>query len=143
MTAPNGPKAGVLGPGSLTFTVDGAEADFACQVTTIKITTDSDSDDPIPVLCGQSVAGDSTDTFALEANFLQDYDKDGCIDWSWLNMNKEVPFTFVPNSARQLEVSGVVQVKAMEIGGDVKKKNTSEVEWPIIGTPTLTFPTTP
>lgn len=136
-------KAHALGPGQLTFGATETLKDFSCQVTNAKIATDADSDDDIPVLCGDVVSGATTNTFSIEASFLQDYDAQGCIAWSWENMNAEVPFTFIPNTAHAMQVDGIVKVLPMELGGDVKKKNASEIEWPIVGTPTMTFPETP
>lgn len=134
-------KAHATGPGQLTFGDTAALKDFSCQVTAVKLTNDSDSDDDLPTLCGDVVPGEQTTTFTLEASFLQDYDKEGCIAWSWENMGTQVPFTFIPNSMHDMEFAGTVTVRAMEVGGDVKKKNVSEIEWPVVGIPLMSFPT--
>ena len=78
-------KAHATGPGVLKFGTGEAENDFSCQVSNVKITPDFDSDDSIPVLCGGEVPGEVAYSAELEAEFLQDFDADGCLAWSWAN----------------------------------------------------------
>lgn len=131
--------AQTLGPGVLSFTVDGggALADFSSQVTACEVDVSTDTDDAIDVLSGEQIDGDSTETFTLKATFLQDLTAAGVIDWSWVNAGDTAAFIFVPNTEADRSVTGTVRVRRLNIGGDVKKKNTSDVEFSVIGTPTF------
>lgn len=134
--------AHATGPGTLTFgEVGGPEAqDFSCQVTKVAVTTKSDSEDDQPTLCGDVIAGEQTDSATLEATFAQDFSREGVVAWSWANKGKQVPVRFIPNLATDMEVVGTITVRPLNIGGDAKKKNTSDVEWPFVGFPTLDWP---
>lgn len=136
-------KAHVLGPGKLLLGAAVNQLDFSCQITNGTITTDSDKDDDLPVLCGDVVPGETTLSATLEAEILQDYDLGGVIDFTWKNGGKELAFEFVPNLARAAKLKGTVTVLPMDIGGDVKKKNTSKVKWACVGMPALTFDNVP
>ncbi|UEA83102.1 hypothetical protein [Tsukamurella paurometabola] len=129
-----------LGPGSLIFgSGTGASLlDISCQVTAAKITFDSDKEDDLPTLCGDTIAGEKLYTSKLEFSAGQDNEKDGLIDWTWKNAGKEVPFTFIPKEGEAAAVNGRVIVDPVEYGGDVKKRNISDAEWDIVGLPTFT-----
>lgn len=133
-----------LGPGSLIFgTGTGASLlDISCQVTAAKITFDSDKEDDLPTLCGDTIAGEKIYTSKLEFSAGQDNEKDGLIDWTWKNAGKQVPFTFIPKEGEAASVKGTVTVDPVEYGGDVKKRNISDAEWDIVGLPTFTPDTT-
>lgn len=131
--------AQTLGPGTLSFTVDGggAAADFSSQVTACEVQVSTDTEDPIDVLSGEQIDGDSTEEFTLAVTFLQDLTAAGVVDWSWVNAGDTAAFIFVPNTVADRSVTGTVRIRRLNIGGDVKKKNTSEVEFTIIGVPTF------
>lgn len=131
-------KAHAMGPGTLTFGEAGAN-DFSCQIANAKITTDNDAEDSIPVLCGGEVPGEVSYSAELEAEFLQDFDADGCIDWSWKNAGQQVPFEFIPATGHAAKFTGTVTVHPMDVGGDVRKKNTSKIKWPTVGLPIADF----
>lgn len=136
-------KAHSTGPGSLVFGEIGPDntgTDFTCQVTKCAVTTKSDAEDATPTLCGDVIPGEQTDSATLEATFAQDFSREGIVGWSWANKGKQVPVRFIPNLANDLEVSGTVTIQPLSIGGDAKKKNTSDVEWPFVGFPTLDWP---
>lgn len=129
-----------LGPGSLTFDAPGGGSvllDMSAQVTKCSIAAKGDSDDPTPVLSGGQVVGARTYAWTLSAELFQDAAKDGVIDWSWRNAGAETTFTFTPSAGGE-KVTGRVQVDPIDLGGDVKKKNTSEIEWTITTTPSFT-----
>lgn len=138
MTTPlRGPKAQKLGPGRLQIGETGALLDLSCQVTEVKITWDNDTDDDIPVLCGGIMPGDDTFTAKLEATIVQDLSADGVIDYTWKNKGNVVPMTFTPTEGAA-KVEGDVKIIPVDIGGEVKKKNTSDIEWGFVGEPTFT-----
>lgn len=133
------------GPGTLKFGPAGSgQIDASCQVTSMLVDSDTNAEDPIHVLCGDTVAGEETTAFTLKATFLQDDLKTGGLTaYTWTNAGKTVDFEFVPNTANAAKVAGKVTVRPMPIGGEVKKRNTHDIEWAIVGTPTPTWSTAP
>ena len=130
------------GPGTLKFgdTGAGGQLDASCQVTSMLVDSETDAEEPINVLCGDSVAGEETTAFTLKATFLQDDLKSsGLTAYTWTNQGKTVAFEFVPNTANAAKVAGRVTIRPMPIGGEVKKRNTHDIEWAIEGTPVPTW----
>lgn len=125
------------GPGTLKFgPVSGDQFDASCQVTSMLVDSETDAEDPIHVLCGDTVAGEETTAFTLKATFLQDsLLAAGLTAYTWTNAGVTVAFEFVPNVEAGASVSGRVTVRPMPIGGEVKKRNTHDIEWAIVGTP--------
>ena len=133
-----------LGPGSLVFGTISAEAlDISCQVTACKVTFDSDKEDDLPTLCGGSITGEKIYTAKLEFSAAQDLEKDGLIDFTWRNAGKEMPVKFIPLNGEAAAIDGTVVMDPAEFGGDVKKRNISEMEYDFVGLPTFTSDATP
>lgn len=132
-------KSDKLGPGTLTIGAVGTEQQFAAQLTACSVEPSTDTEDPIPTLSGEEIAGDDTDTAELTGTLLQSYDAQSLLLWSHEHKGEELPFKFIPNNEAALQVTGVVKVRRLRIGGDVKTRNTSDFTWPIIGdyTPSL------
>src|SRR5687768_5234055 len=126
-----------MGPGTLLF---GAQAASA-QVT--KCTVEADeavkSTDAIPVLSGEELPAQESAslTWKLSGTVIQDIDAAGLVAWSWSNAGEEEPFTFIPNTVEDRQVTGTVRVVPLALGGDVDVRNTSDFTWAIIGTPVL------
>lgn len=130
-------KAATLGPGHLKIGLTGSPREFAAQLTKCAINTDTKSDDPIDTLDGSQVAGEDTYTNALAGTILQDYDLDSLEIYCFDNRGREMPFVFIPSNAGEVQWSGTVKIRPVgSIGGDVKKKNTSDFEFTIVGDPT-------
>ncbi|QFG13040.1 major tail protein [Gordonia phage Schiebs] len=128
-----------LGPGTLTFGQVGTELDVSCQVTAASIEWEADAEDSMPTLCGGTIAGERTYSATLKATLFQDVELDGSVDWTWKNAGAEVPFTFTPRTdTPSAKVAGVVTVDPITLGGDVNKRNTSDLEWSCVGRPTFT-----
>lgn len=123
-------KSHRLGPGSLKLGAVGSEVEFAASCTKCSVEPDSKDGDVIPVLSGDELDEGDEDTYTLKASVLQDYDLKSLIVWSHVNAGAVVPFTFRPDNDRALGVKGEVKVKRLSIGGDVKKRNESDLEWP-------------
>jgi len=125
------------GPGTLKLGV--APLDVSCQVTDMAVEPSENvkTSDPLPVLCGEELTGDdeASVTFRLKGNLLQDLAAAGVIDFSWTNSGDEIPFEFVPSTALAREVTGTVRVVPLKIGGPVKQRATSDLDWACIGTP--------
>lgn len=123
-----------LKTGTLTFTVDAAPVDFACQATNVRIIPKHDEDgDTLETLCGDQIGAEETRTDSLAITAIQDFDDPaGFQSFSWENDRTTVPFTWTPN-ADGPSWSGSVRVRALEVGGDVNKRLTVDAEWPCLG----------
>jgi hypothetical protein len=128
-----------LGPGLLTIGETGTPVDFTCQVIGARVEWSVDADDPVQVLCGDSVPGDRTYGASLTGSLFQDLGlATGIVAFSWANKGVEVPFTFVPNDAAAQEVAGTLVMDPLSVGGDEAGANmTSDFDWAIVGEPTL------
>jgi hypothetical protein len=122
-----------------TLTIGAAPLDVSCQVTNAQVnpTENVDTEDAVHVLCGDTLP--STDTvdysYTLSGTVLQDLAAGGVVDFTWLNAGDEVPFKFVPNTAAGRQVTGVVRLVPLMIGGDVPTRPTSDFEWACVGVP--------
>jgi hypothetical protein len=123
--------------GTLTIGETGSPVDFTSQVTKCVVKWSVDEDDTVVVLSGEELPGEETHTAVLQATVLQDLSDDGLVDYSWANKGAQVPFSFVPASAAARSISGMVKVRPIDVGGDVNKRPTSDIEWPCVGEPVL------
>lgn len=129
-----------MGPGSLVVSAPGGgnvTLDLSAQVSKLVVSAKGDSEDATPVLSGGTVAGSRLYEWTLGFDTYQDSAKDGVIDWTWRNAGAETPFTYTDQATGEI-IAGRVTIDPIDYGGDVKKKNISEVEWGIVGTPTFT-----
>lgn len=129
-----------LGPGTLTL--GAVPLDVSAQVTAVAVEPEEsvESTDAIDVLSGEQLAAeeDASYKYKLTATFLQDtLATTGLIDYTWANAGATVAFVFVPNSTLTQKITGNLRVIPLKIGGDVKKRNTSDWSVSIIGTPDL------
>lgn len=129
-------RAYTVGPGTLTFT--GTNTAIQSQVTAARVTTNANRGDDLKVLSGETIPGESTYTFALEVTVLQDIVAKGIIDFSWVNMGKQVDFTYTPNTESRATITGKVVVDPISVGGPVGDRATSDFTWNIVGTPKFT-----
>lgn len=127
-----------LGPGLLTLGDSGDTKEFSVRCTAAEIEWDTSKDDDIPVLSGDEIAGDVTYSATLKGKLLQDFDADGLLAWTWQNKGTIVPLVFVPRKDATLKVTGNVRINPVNVGGDVKKQNESDIEFDFIGEPKLT-----
>lgn len=138
MTTPTPtPTVRKLGPGTLTIGTVGEALDFSGQATSAAITWKVDSEDDTPTLDWSVLAGDRTYAATLEATVYQDDLLDGgLVRYSWDNKGAQVPFTYTPYTTG-VSIVGQLIVDPLDVGGDVKKRNTSDVKWACVGEPTL------
>ena len=119
--------------------------EYGCQATNVRIVpTFNDVGDAVETLCGDSLTPATETVWALQGTHIQDWDAPGgvsIVQYSWANNLSEVDFTWTPN-ASTASITGKVQVRALEMGGDVNTRLTTDFDWPISGTPTPTWPTT-
>lgn len=129
-----------LGPGSLTLGT--VPLDVTAQVTAVAIEPEEsvNSTDAVDVLSGEQLAEEEEASYKykLTATFLQDtLAAGGLVDFTWTNAGATVPFEFIPNDVLARKVTGSLRVIPLKVGGDVKKRNTSDWSVSVIGTPVL------
>lgn len=114
--------------------------EFSCQATNVRIVPSfNDTGDPVETLCGDTLTADTTTDWALQGTSIQDFDSPaGFIEYSWTNNLQNVPFVWQPNETENLYY-GTVQVRALEVGGDVNARITTDFEWPIQGMPEVVW----
>lgn len=129
----------VMGPG--TFKLGAAPLDVSAQVAALSVTASEKvkTTDPEPMLSGDDLTTPDVVTleWKLTAKLVQDLAAAGLVDYTWTNASDEVDFDFVPNTAGDRMVSGVVRLVPLAVGGDPKTRPKSDVTWVIVGTPTL------
>ena len=116
--------------------------EFACQQTNVRVTPSHDeTGDEVETLCGDKLAPDVKTSWSLAGTSIQDFDSpDGFVQYSVENNLEVVEYSWQPN-AGTFEVTGTVQVRAVEIGGDVNTRLTTDFEWPCQDDPVFTWPT--
>src|SRR5687768_16225623 len=112
---------------------------FANQATNVRLTPEVDEQgDPIETLSGDQEGADEVTSWTLTVEAVQDFDDPtGFVKFCFNNAGLSVPFTWTA-SATSPEWSGSLTVRAVEFGGPVNTRNTTEAEFPVIGTPTWT-----
>lgn len=130
------PRTMTMGPGTLTLGETGTLQTFSAQLTNCRLVPDVQTGDNIPVLSGDEVAGERTESFTLSGTLLQDFGVvDSLSEWTYTNRGQQFPFEFVPQNAGARKITGTVTVEPTEIGGDVKTKPTADFEWRLVGAP--------
>jgi len=130
-----------MGPGSLELGALADLLDVSCQMTNARVEPAENvtSTDAVDVLCGETLAAEesATYTFRLKGSLLQDLAAAGVCAWTWEHAGEEHPFSLVPNTDAAREVTGIVRVAPIVIGGEVSKtaRPSSDIDWAIIGTP--------
>lgn len=138
------PKPVRFGPG--TFKLGTAPGtDFSCSVQKMGVNPEKDEGDPIKLLCGDSIPGSISYSFSLAGTILQDIGAaSGLAQFCWNNMGVSVPFTYTPSTTATTAISGSVILDPVALGtsdGEVGDVLVSDVEFAIVGTPTVTWPT--
>lgn len=133
-----------FGPGTFTLGTAPGE-DFSCSVQKMGVNPEKDEGDPIKLLCGDSIPGSISYTFSLAGTILQDIGvADGLAQFCWENMGQAVPFTYVPAESATTAIAGSVIVDPVALGtsdGEQGDVLTSDIEFAIVGTPAVTWPT--
>lgn len=135
--------ANPLGPGLLTIGETGTLREFAGQCTAVSLEPSYSDGDVVPFLDGTEDREEDEETWTLSGTLQQQLIADALEDWCLENTGKTMPFTFTPvGDETDKHYSGSVRVRAVTIGGDVKSKNTSDFEFPMLGRPNLQAATT-
>lgn len=132
-------KAGTLtlgGSGGGTGTPGTA---FACQAQSIKVTPTYENDgDAHETLCGDTLPAGKKETWTLNGTSIQDFDDPaGFIAYCYENAMQTVAFSWEPNSVGAPTITGSVVIRALELGGDVNTRLTSDWEFDTAGRPTI------
>lgn len=134
-------KAGTLtlgGSGGGTGTPGTA---FACQASTIKITPSFDDDgDAVETLCGDTMPAGKKESWTLNGTSIQDFDDpDGFLAYCYEHSLETVAFSWQPNIVGAPTITGNCVIRALELGGDVNARLTTDWEWDISGKPDLAW----
>lgn len=125
------------GPGSLVFGAPGDPQAFEAQVLECTLEPDVDTEDDVEVLSGEVIPGEDTFSGTLKFKVIQDISTDGIVRWSWANKGTVKPFTFIPNTVQDTQITGEVKVRPITVGGEVGKRADSDVEFPCVGFPDI------
>jgi hypothetical protein len=116
---------------------------FETQATNVAIVPDHQQEDGVETLSGDMSEPSLETTYALTIQAIQDFtDADGFVNYTWDNTGTTVAFTWQPSGSTGPTFAGQCQIRAVEVGGDVATQITTEAEFPCIGKPTRTDPTT-
>jgi hypothetical protein len=124
-----------LGPGTLTLEAN----DFATQAAAVRLTPAVDSADGTPTLADPEPAPETTVSWALNIDAIQDFEEPaGLVNYLMDNALSEVPFEWTPLTPDGTKYAGTVQIVPIEVGGDVAVQVVTSVELPVVGQPTRT-----
>lgn len=126
-----------LGPGSLKIGETGTALEWAGDLTKTTLTPSTSSEDPIPLLDGTDLDGEDTTTWELGGSLVDNFDMDSLQKFALDHAGELLPFVWTPNNAASSDFSGVLKIRPIGWGGDVKKKNTQDFAFPLIGAPTI------
>lgn len=127
-----------LGPGQLTLGEEGTPSEWGAAVTEVLLEPDTDEGDALYFLDGSEDSDEET-TWTLSGKVAQSFDQESLLIWAKEHAGQQLPFTFRPRNEGALVITGKVTVRAVAIGGDVRKKNLSDFEWKCIGEPEHAF----
>jgi len=125
--------------GVLTLGTD--QVSFACQATNVRVTPTYDDDgDPLETLCGDTVPAGKKESWVLAGTSVQDFDDpQGFLSFCWDNRMQTVDFTWAPNQDGAPTYTGQVVVLALEEGGDVNVRLTTDFEFDVSGALSRTY----
>jgi hypothetical protein len=122
-----------LGPGTLTI----GATEYGVQISNVRLTPDVSTEDGTPTLGIPEPSPLSTIAWKLAGSAIQDWEEDaGFVNYCMDNGLAEVAFVWVPLDDATVQYEGTCQILPVEIGGDVAVQQTTDFEFPVIGTPT-------
>lgn len=127
--------------GVLSFGPVATPTDFSCQPTNVRVTPTYDDDgDQLETLCGDVIPPGKKESWVLAGTSVQDFDDpDGFMSYCFDNRMTTVEFTWQPNVEGSPEWSGSVVIVALEEGGDVNTRITTDFEFDVAGPLTRTY----
>ena len=129
-----------FGPGTLKLGEVATPIDVSCLVNSFTIEPEKEQEDDVTKLCGNVVPGAITYTYTAGGNLdIDPDDPDGVFHLSWANPGAQVPFEYTPNTEDGTKATGTLVLDPMAFGGDeYGTVMNSDVEWAIVGKPTIT-----
>jgi hypothetical protein len=133
--------------GELTFTTGtppGTPTSFACQASNVRVTPSYDDDgDAVETLCGDEIPAGKKESWVIQGTSIQDFDDpDGFLTFCFENRMSTVPFEWTPNIEGAPVWAGSAVIVALEEGGDVNTRLTTDWSFDLSGEPTRTYGTT-
>lgn len=125
------------GPGVLVLGEELSEQNISVQVLAATVEWDIEDGDVLNFLSGDSPTEDDVYTASLNITLAQDLRASGIVRWSWANKGDKVPAMFIPNNTEDAQIDGIVKVRPINVGGEVKTTATSDVVFPFDGEPTI------
>lgn len=109
---------------------------FACQATNVRVTPSYEDDgDPVTTLCGDSLGTNKKETWVLAGTSIQDFDDPaGFLKYCFTNRLTLQGFTWQASPTAP-KWQGQVTVVALEEGGDVNTRLTTDWEFEVNGSP--------
>lgn len=127
---------------NITFDIGGSEYQIQCK--TWKITNDSDDPEKQYTFAPDGEFYDEVDpSYKLEATFFADWRSAGVSTYFWEHDGETVAFTldhYPDIPLEHVRWSGLVLIKAPDVGGDVRTTEETEIEFGIIGKPDFERP---
>lgn len=127
-----------LGPGTLVL---GTLNDAGCQMSNVRLVPNHTDTDGTPTLCEPKPAPLLETDWSLQGTAIQDFElasAEGFQEYCRIENGNEVSFTWTPNTTygttTPAAYSGVCQIRAVEIGGDIGTQITTDFEFPVVGT---------
>ena len=123
-----------------TLSLGATPVSFECQATNVRIVPDHSQEDGVETLCGDMSEPSLETAWTLAITAIQDFnDAEGFVNYCWDNNGTTVPFEWLPGAADAAPTyTGNVQIRAVEVGGDVAVQLTTDAEFPCVGQPTRT-----
>lgn len=126
--------------GTLTLGPDPTPHDFSCQPSNIRLTPTTETEDPLETLCGDIATGPGTTSWVLQGTAVSDFDDpEGFVQHCFDHDGEQVPFSWAPNAIGGTW-SGELFVQAVEIGGDVNTRLTTDFSFAVVSKPIYTPP---
>jgi hypothetical protein len=134
--------ASKLKSGKLTLGETATKIEAACQTTSVKLVPNYDTEQGVETLCGDREPDAVIERWELQLTAVQDWsDPAGLSEWLFEHAGQTVPYSWQP-AANGPTFSGTCQVYAIEIGGEVGARLSSDATFPCMQKPTRTEHTT-
>lgn len=125
-----------LGPGLLTIGDEGTKKEFSTHTSKTQIKPELSEEEPVHLLDGGAYHDTGEWAGSLSGEILQEYSMESILAWTWEHSGEVLPFTFIPKTGT-IVVKGKCRITPVQIGGDVKKANTSEFDFKLTEKPTI------
>jgi hypothetical protein len=125
-----------LGPGSLKIGETATIREWGGECAKVALEPSTSGDDPVPMLDGSNLESEDVTTWELTGTIPDSFEFDSLQVFCIANQGKLLPFAWTPNDAGTVDYSGIVKIRPIAIGGDVKKKNQNDFAFPVSGQPT-------